>query len=72
MATNLNQEEVNASDSLYSEEEENEVEIFDENGNSFNFDRHICKVVSKVPLIKRHGKRGKKIQCFLDFIKCSH
>ena len=79
MATNVNQEEIIASDSSYSEEE-NEVEIFDENGNLFDLDQHICKVVSKVPLIKESSKRGRmynlialtvKTTSHLDFAKCS-
>ena len=79
MATNVNQEEIIAADSSYSEEE-NEVEIFDENGNLFDLDQHICKVVSKVPLIKESSKRGRKYNLIaltvkntshLDFVKCS-
>ena len=58
MASNINQEEINASDSSYSEDEENEVAIFDENGNSIDLNRNVRKVVSTVPLIKRRGKRG--------------
>ena len=78
MATNVNQEEIIASDSSYSEEEENEVE--NENGNLFDLDQHICKVVSKVPLIKEGSKRGRKYNLIalsvkntshLDFVKCS-
>ena len=79
MATNVNQEEIIAADSSYSEEE-NEVEIFDENENLFDLDQHICKVVSKVPLIKESSKRGRKYNLIaltvkntshLDFVKCS-
>ena len=62
MATNVNQEEINASDFSYSEEE-NEVEIFNENGNLVDLNWNVCKVVSNIPLIKRRGQRGKKIQC---------
>ena len=64
MASNINQEEINASDSSYSEDEENEVAIFDENGNSMDLNRNVRKVVSKVPLIKRRGKRGKRNAMF--------
>ena len=64
MASNINQEEINASDSSYSEDEENEVAIFDENGNSINLNRNVRKVVSTVPLIKRRGKRGKRNAMF--------
>ena len=64
MASNINQEEINASDSSYSEDEENEVAIFDENGNSIDLNRNVRKVVSKVPLIKRRGKRGKRNAMF--------
>ena len=79
MATNVNQEEIIAADSSYSEEE-NEVEIFDENENLFDLDQHICEVVSKVPLIKESSKRGRKYNLIaltvkntshLDFVKCS-
>lgn len=64
MASNINQEEINASDSSYSEDEENEVAIFDENGNSIDLNRNVRKVVSTVPLIKRRGKRGKRNAVF--------
>lgn len=64
MASNINQEEINASDSSYSEDEENEVAIFDENGNSIDLNRNVRKVVSTVPLIKRRGKRGKRNAMF--------
>ena len=64
MASNINQEEINASDSSYSEDEENEVAIFDENGNSIDLNRNVHKVVSTVPLIKRRGKRGKRNAMF--------
>ena len=64
MASNINQEEINASDSSYSEDEENEVAIFDENGNSIDLNRNVRKVVSTVPLIKRPGKRGKRNAMF--------
>ena len=64
MASNINQEEINASDSSYSEDEENEVAIFDENGNSIDLNRNVRKVVSTVPLIKRCGKRGKRNAVF--------
>ena len=64
MASNISHEERNASDSSYSEDKENEVEIFDENGNSVDLNRNVRKVVSKVPLIKRRGKRGKRNTMF--------
>ena len=64
MASNINQEEINASDSSYSEDEENEVAIFDENGNSIDLNRNVRKVVSTVPLIKRRSKRGKRNAMF--------
>ena len=64
MASNINQEEINASDSSYYEDEEIEVAIFDENGNSIDLNRNVRKVVSKVPLIKRRGKRGKRNAMF--------
>ena len=64
MASNINQEEINASDSSYSEDEENEVAIFDENGNSIDLNRNVRKVVSTVPLIKKRGKRGKRNAMF--------
>ena len=64
MASNISHEERNASDSSYSEDEENEVEIFDENGNSVDLNWNVCKVVSKVPLIKRCSKRGKRNTMF--------
>ena len=64
MASNINQEEINASDSSYSEDEENEVAIFDENGNSIDLNRNVRKVVCTVPLIKRRGKRGKRNAVF--------
>ena len=64
MASNINQEEINASDSSYSEDEEDEVAIFDENGNSIDLNRNVRKVVSTVPLIKRRGKRGKRNAMF--------
>ena len=60
MANNVNQKEIKACNSSYSEEEENEVATFDENGNPVNIDQNICEDVSQVPLIERCVKRGKK------------
>ena len=65
MASNIIKEERNASDSSYAEDDKNKLEIFDENGNSV--DRNVHKVVSKVPLIKRRGKRGKRKAIFFRF-----
>ena len=64
MASNISHEERNASDSSYSEDEEKKLTIFNENGNSVNLNRNVRKVVSKVPLIKRRGKRGKRNKMF--------
>ena len=61
MANNVNQKEIRACNSSYSEEEEeNEVATFDENGNPVDIDQNICEDVSQVPLIERCVKRGKK------------
>ena len=46
--------------SYSSEEEQEEVEIFDENGKSVSLEANTRKVISKVPLLKRRGKRGNK------------
>ena len=43
--------------SYSSEEEQEEVEIFDENGKSVSLEANTRKVISKVPLLKRRGKR---------------
>ena len=67
MASNIIQEERNASDSSYAEDDKNKLEIFDENGNSVDLSRNVHKVVSKVPLIKRRGKRGKRKAIFFRF-----
>ena len=46
--------------SYSSEEEQEEVEIFDENRKSVSLEANTRKVISKVPLLKRCGKRGNK------------
>ena len=47
MANNVNKEEINASDSSYAEEDNNEVEIFNVNGHWVNLNRNIRKVRGK-------------------------
>ena len=42
------------------EEEQEKVEIFDENGKSISLEENTRKIISKVPLLKRRGKRGNK------------
>ena len=46
--------------SYSSEEEQEEVEIFDENRKSISLEANTRKIISKVPLPKRRGKRGNK------------
>ena len=43
-----------------SEEEQEEVEIFDENRKSISLEANTRKIISKVPLLIRRGKRDNK------------